>query len=85
MPINWILGHKPQHVHAFSCIRTFFYLYIDIDIDIVGAFLHLSLSLSSSLFLVLVCSMAPKRKSTPFQNPLCFGTSTCSDSTPSHV
>ena len=81
MPINWILGHKPQHVNTFSCIHTFFYLYI--DIDIVGAFLRLSRSLS--LFLALVCSMAPKRKSTPFQNPLYSRVFTSFNSTPSHV
>ena len=31
-----------SHVHAFSCLRTLFYLYI--GIDIVGAFLRVSLS-----------------------------------------
>jgi len=42
---------------------------------------------SLSLLLALVCSMAPKRKSTPYQNPLCFGASSSSPSnpTPSHV
>ena len=47
----------------------------------------LSLSLSLSLFLALVCIMAPKRKSTPSQNPLRSGvsTSSSSDLTPSHV
>ncbi|KAK9983387.1 hypothetical protein SO802_032912 [Lithocarpus litseifolius] len=29
--------------------------------------------------------MAPKRKSTPSQNPLCFGASLSSDPTPSHL
>ena len=44
--------------------------------------------LSSSLSLSLVynsCVMAPKRKSTPSRNPLCFEASTSSDPTPSHV
>ena len=44
----------------------------------------MSLSLSLSL-LALVCSMAPKRKSTPSQNPLRFRASSSSDPTPSHV
>ena len=45
------------------------------------------LSLSPSLFLLVSCSIAPKRKSTPSQNPLHFGASfsSPSDSTPSHV
>ena len=54
--------------------------------------LSLSLSLSLSLFLSLSlslvyvsCVMAPKRKSTPSRNPLCFEASTSSDPTPSHV
>ena len=39
--------------------------------------------LSCPLFLfTLVVSMAPKRKSTPVRNPLCFGASSSSDSTP---
>ena len=40
---------------------------------------------SPFLSLVLVCSMAPKRKSTPSQNPLCFGASTSSDFAPCHI
>ena len=73
-----------SHVHASSCIRTFIYPYI--DIDIVGAFLRLSLSLSLSLSLILalVCSMAPKGKYTPSQNPLRSRASSY-DPTPSHV
>ena len=49
----------------------------------IGALLRVFFS--PSLSLVLVCSMAPKRKSTPSQNPLCFGASTSSDSAPSHI
>ena len=41
--------------------------------------------LSHSLFLALVYSMAPKRKSTPSQNPLRSGASSSSDPTPFHV
>ena len=44
-----------------------------------------SLSLSPSLFLWVSCSIAPKRKSTPSQNPLHSKSSTSSDPTPSHV
>ena len=67
-----------SHAHAFSCIRTFNSLYFDILLLVLFWF---SLSLSRAL----VCSMAPKRKSTPSQNPLCFGASTSSDSAPSHI
>ena len=41
--------------------------------------------LSLSFFLALVCSMAPKCKSTPSQNPLHSRASTSSNPTPSHV
>jgi len=44
----------------------------------------LSLSLPLLSF-TLVVSMAPKRKSAPSRNPLCFGASTSSDPTPSHI
>ena len=40
---------------------------------------------SPSLFDMLVVSMAPKRKSTMSQNPLCFGVSSSSNPTPSHL
>ena len=49
----------------------------------IGALLRVFFS--PSLSLVLVCSMAPKLKSTPSQNPLYFGASTSSDSAPSHI
>ena len=68
----------------FSCMCTFVSIYS--YIELFGAYLYVSFS--PSLFLALVCSMAPKRKSTPSQNPLCFGasiSSSPSDSTPSHV
>ena len=66
----------------FSCIRTFIYLYF--DIDLCWCF---SVCFFLSLFLLVSCSMAPKRKSTPSQNPLHSGASfsSPSDSTPSHV
>ena len=37
------------------------------------------------LLFTLVVFMAPKRKSTPSQNPLCSGASSSSDPTPSHI
>ena len=49
-----------------------------------GAFLRVSLSLSLSLVYVS-CVMAPKRKSTPSQNPLRFKASTSSDPTSSSI
>ena len=64
----------------FSCIRTFIYLYF--DIDLCWCF---SVCFFLSLFLLVNYSMAPKRKSTPSQNLLYFGTSSSSDTTPSHV
>ena len=45
---------------------------------------RLSLSLPLLSF-TLVVSMAPKCKFAPSQNPLCFGASTSSDPTPSHI
>ena len=69
-----------SHVHAFSCIHTFDF-FIFLYIAIVDTFLIVSLS----LFLALVYSMAPKRKSTPSQNPLRSGISFSSNPTPSSV
>ena len=69
-----------------SCI---FHVYVPLILYIliyclVGAFMIVSLS--HSLFLALVCSMAPKRKSTLSQNPLRSGASTSSSNpTSSHV
>ena len=74
-----------SHVHAFF-MHTYHFCFYHIDIKLFGAFLRVSLS--PSLFLALVCSMAPKRKSTPSRNPLYSGASSSSspsDSTPSHV
>ena len=51
-------------------------------------YFSLCVCLSPSIFLVLVCSMAPKHKSTPSQNPLRSGASSSSSSsnpTPSHI
>ena len=71
-----------SHVHAFLCIRTLSSLYFDIL-----SYWCFSDCLSLSFFLALVCSMAPKRKSTPSRNPLHSGVSSSSPSNPipSHV
>ena len=61
----------------FSCICTFIYLYF--DIDLCWCF---SMCFLLSLFLLVSCSMAPKRKSTPSQNPFRFGASSSFDTTP---
>ena len=64
-------------------LQVFIFLYI---VLLVLFWLSFSLSLSLSLFLTLVCTMEPKRKSTPSQNPLHSKASTSSsDPTPSHV
>ena len=75
-----------SHVHAFSCIRTFNCEYFDISTtwyfsDCLPLFLSFSPSYVS-------CVMAPKRKSTPSQNPLPSGASSSSipsNPTPSSV
>ena len=65
------------------CIRTFFSIYL-LYLNYFRAFLIIFLSLPL-LLLMLVVSMAPKRKSTPSQNPLHSGASSSSDPTPSHL
>jgi len=68
-------------------MHTYQFWFYHIDIKLFGAFL--CVFLSPSLYLALVCSLAPKRKSTLSQNPLHFGASSSSsspsDSTSSHV
>ena len=63
-------------------MHTYLYFFIFLYIDVVWCF---SASLSLSFFLALVCSMAPKRKSTLSQNHLHSGASTSSNSTPSYI
>ena len=65
--------------HAY--ILSFQYL---LYLNCFGTFLIVSLSLPLFLF-ALVVSMAPKRKSTLSQNPLCSGASSSSNPTPSHI
>ena len=71
-----------------SCIFVHTYLQVSIFaiLYLIGTFMIVSLSPSFSLSYVS-CVMAPKRKSTPFLNPLSFGASSSSpsDPTPSHV
>ena len=76
----YIVCHMFMH---FPCIRTLFLIYFDI-FELLGTFLIVSLCLLLFLF-TLVMFMAPKRKSTPSQNPLRSATSTSSDPTPSHI
>ena len=66
----------PMHTYSFFNILAIFELF--------GAFLIVSFFPLSLLF-TLVASMAPKRKSTPSQNPIRFGASSSSDPTPSHI
>ena len=74
-----------SHVHAFFMHTYHFFFLIFLILNVLVLF---CLSLSLSLFLSISCSMAPKRKSTPSQNPLHFEASSSSPSTkttPSHV
>jgi len=63
---------------------TFSLFNILVLIELLGTFLIVFLSLTLFLF-TLVMSMGPKHKSTPSQNPLCFGTSSSSNLTLSHI
>ena len=65
------------------CIRTLFSIYL-LYLNCFGTFLIVFLSLPLFLF-PLVVSVAPKRKSTPSQNPLHSGASFSSNPTPSHL
>ena len=67
----------------FPCIGTFFSLYV-LLLLLLGTFLIIFLSLLLFLF-TLVVFMAPKRKSTPAQNPLRFGASSSSNPSPSNL
>ena len=65
-----------MHFHAY--VPSFIFLLILILLVLFYVFLSLPFSFVS-------CSMAPKRKSTPSQNPLRFGASSSSDTTLSHL
>ena len=65
------------------CIHTLFSIYL-LYFNCFGAFLIVSFFPLSILF-TLVVSMAPKRKSTPSQNPLCSGASSSFNSIHSYI
>ena len=73
-----------SHVHAFP-MHMYFIFNIFYIIDATWDFSDCS-SLFFPLFLfTLVVSVAPKRKSTPTQNPFRFDASSSSDPSPSNV
>ena len=90
--LDWAEPMTYLNLHV-TCSCIFMHMYLHfftfLYTAVVGTFLivSLSLSLSLSLFfsLALACSMAPKCKSTPSQNPLHSGASSFSDPTPSSV
>ena len=71
-----------SHVHAFSMhtCSIFNILVIEMCWDFSDC-----LPLSLSFLFTLVVSIAPKRKSTPSQNPLRSKASSSFDPTPSHI
>ena len=73
-----------SHIHAFP-MHTYF-LFNIFDIIVIAWDFSNCFSLFLPLFLfMLVMSMAPKRKSTPAQNPLRSDASSSSDPSPSNV
>ena len=65
------------HMHTYLCLSLFWYL---------SMLVLFCVFLSLSFFLSVSCSIAPKQKSTPSQNPLRSGaSSSLFDSTPSHI
>ena len=66
------------HVHAFP-MHTYPLFNILVLFELLGTFLIVFISLPLFLFTIVV-SMAPKRKSTPAQNSLCFDASSSFDS-----
>ena len=85
--LGWVHDEFSIAFHMFMhspCIRTLNSIYFDI-FELLEIFQIVSLSLSLSFLFTLVVSMAPKRKSTPSQNPLRSRASTSSDLTPSHI
>ena len=67
------------HPHAYVLLFNILAIF-----ELLRAFLIVSF-FSLSLLFTLVMSMAPKRKSTPSQNPLRSGALSSSDPTPSHI
>ena len=71
--------HMFMHPHAYVLLFQY-----TCSISTVWSFSD-CLSLPSLFLFMLLMSMAPKRKSTPSQNPLRFRASSSSDPTPSHI
>ena len=72
-----------SHVHAFP-MHTYLLLNIFDIIDVSWDFSDCSSLFLPLIMFTLVVSMAPKRKSTPTQNPLHSGASSSSDPSPSN-
>ena len=72
-----------SHVHAFP-MHTYSFFNILAIFEMCWDFSD-CLSFFFSFLFTLVVTMAPKRKSTSSQNPLCSGASTSSDPTPSFI
>ena len=72
-----------SHVHAFP-MHTCSIFNILVIFEMCWNFSD-CLSISLSFLFTLVMSTAPKRKSTPSQNPLRSGASSSFDPTPSHI
>ena len=72
----YVAYHMLKHFHVY--IPSFIFILILILLVLFCVFLSLHISFIS-------CSMAPKWKSTPSQNPLHSGASSSSGTTPSHV
>ena len=73
-----------SHVHAFP-MHTYSPFHIFDIFELLGTFLIVLLFFSLYFLFTLVVSMAPKRKSTPGQNPLRSGASSSTDPSPSNV
>ena len=87
--LDWAEPMMQLYFHI-TCSSIFMHTYLQVSIFVilylVGAFPIISLSLSPSISLTCVsCFMAPKRKSTPSQNPLRSEASSSFDPTPSSI
>ena len=73
-----------SHVHVFPMHTHYLFHIFDI-FELFGTFLIVLLFFLPLNLFTLVVSVAPKRKSTPAQNPLRFGASSSTDPSPSNV
>ena len=79
-PMMFLLLHtKCSCIFMHTYLQFFIFFYFNVGCVFLLFYLSLSLSLE------IVCVMAPKCKSTPFQNPFRSRASSSSDPTPSHV